>query len=260
MTDLDFFHALARTPYQAKSERAIWLQICDRLQLAYENGELAPGTRLPGEVHLAEAFEVSRITIRRALSKLQQEGHLQARKGVGVFVRQRPERYEVESNMRFIDGFKVASDRVTSETLRLSRESVTFKGSKALNIPMGSEVVSLKRRRILDGEPVYLTTKEFPALRFPDFEAVYEATGSVSAVYKAHDIERYERAETRISGGFATSNQSDGLNLSPRTPVLEVFAVNCDPHGKLIEYNAGCWPLSSVEIIFPGTIHGAKER
>jgi GntR family phosphonate transport system transcriptional regulator len=252
VTDLELFRTLAREPYQAKGEKAIWLQICDRLQLAYENGVLAPGIKLPGEVHLAEVFQVSRITIRRALSKLQQEGHLHARKGVGIFVRQRPERYEVESNMRFADGFKVARDRVTTETLNLMRGDVSFEGGVALALPTGSQVIKLLRRRILDGEPIYLTAKEFPAARYPDFEAVYNKTGSVTEVYKAHGVERYERAETRIAGGFATARQADGLNLSPRTPVLEVVAINCDPTGTPIEYNAGCWPLSSVEIVFPG--------
>jgi len=260
VTDLDLFHALARKPYQAKSQRAIWLQICDRLQAACENGKLAPGSKLPGEIHLADVFGVSRITMRRALSKLQQEGHLQARKGVGIFVRQRPERYEVESNMRFADGFKVASERITTQTLELSRGRVSYGGSEALNIPIGSEVIRLLRRRILDGEPIYLTAKEFPARRFPEFEAIYEETGSVTAVYNAHGIQRYERAETRITGGFSSVQQSDGLKLSPRTPVLEVVAINSDLSGTPVEFNVGCWPLSSVEIVFSGAAPSAKTK
>ncbi|CTQ55219.1 HTH-type transcriptional regulator FrlR [Roseibium album] len=259
VTDPDLFHSLAREPYRAKAERAIWLQICDRLQCAYENGELMPGLKLPGEIHLAEIFQVSRITMRRALSKLQQEGHLQARKGVGIFVRRRPERYEVESNMRFIDGFKVANERLTSETLSLSRDKVSFDGSKALGIPIGSQVIRLVRRRILDGEPIYLTIKEFPGKRFPEFEPIYKKTMSVTDVYLAHGIERHERFETRITGGFANAQQSEGLKLTPRTPVLEVVAINGDPSGTAVEYNTGCWPLSSVEIAFSGSAVGVTQ-
>ncbi len=51
-----------------------------------EDGVYAPGSRLPGERHLAEQFGVSRVTVRQALVALQALGKLDIRTGSGAYV------------------------------------------------------------------------------------------------------------------------------------------------------------------------------
>ncbi len=51
-------------------------------------GALAPGDALPTEQLLCDQFEVSRITVRRALADLADQGYIERRQGVGSFVRQ----------------------------------------------------------------------------------------------------------------------------------------------------------------------------
>lgn len=53
---------------------------------AIEGGTYPPGGRLPGERDLAEAFEVSRPTIREAMIVLEIRGLVEARHGSGLFV------------------------------------------------------------------------------------------------------------------------------------------------------------------------------
>jgi GntR family transcriptional regulator len=52
-------------------------------------GALAPGDALPTEQSLCDQFGVSRITVRRALADLAEQGYIERRHGVGSFVRQR---------------------------------------------------------------------------------------------------------------------------------------------------------------------------
>jgi GntR family transcriptional regulator len=52
-------------------------------------GALAPGDALPTEQSLCDQFGVSRITVRRALADLTEQGYIERRQGVGSFVRQR---------------------------------------------------------------------------------------------------------------------------------------------------------------------------
>lgn len=51
-------------------------------------GALAPGDPLPSEQSLCDQFGVSRITVRRALADLADQGLIERRHGVGSFVRQ----------------------------------------------------------------------------------------------------------------------------------------------------------------------------
>lgn len=50
-------------------------------------GALAPGDALPTEQSLCDEFGVSRITVRRALTDLAEQGLIERRQGVGSFVR-----------------------------------------------------------------------------------------------------------------------------------------------------------------------------
>jgi len=64
----------------------------ERLGTAIRLGLLAPGTRLPPERDLADELEISRSTLRQALTTLVQSGHLVSRRGRsgGTFVAEEP--------------------------------------------------------------------------------------------------------------------------------------------------------------------------
>lgn len=242
--------ALAIEPYAPKSLRAIWLQIYDRLEDAIERGVVPPGTRLPGEVHLAELFGVNRITMRRALALHQSEGRLQARKGVGIFVRQTPRLFEVRSDMTFADSLAADGGAISTRTLALDRGPASAEAARLFGLAEGAEVIRMHRLRLLDGAPIYVSRKEFPPARFPNFEGDYASSGSVVAVYRAAGIARYRRAETRVRGGLASREEAEILGLTPKTPVQHVTAINRSRDGAAIELNRGCWPMAGVELVF----------
>ncbi|SEF15165.1 GntR family transcriptional regulator [Rhizobiales bacterium GAS191] len=66
---------------------AKYRQIADSLTSRIRRGEIGKGSRLPGELDLAETYEVSRSTIRQALAELQQAGLIETCTGAGSFVR-----------------------------------------------------------------------------------------------------------------------------------------------------------------------------
>ncbi len=63
-----------------------------------EAGRLAPGARVPSEKALADQFRVSRITSKRALEKLAQEGLIQRARGRGSFVAGLPSSNTIDGN------------------------------------------------------------------------------------------------------------------------------------------------------------------
>lgn len=242
--------ALARRPYDERATRPIWLQIYDRLARAIDEHIVAPGSRLPGEVQLAAMFRVNRVTMRRALALHQSEGNLQARKGVGIFVRHKPRPFLIQDDMRFADSLGEAGRNVTSRTLRLQRAAPGPEAAALFGLEDGDTVIVLHRVRLLDGAPIYVTHKEFPAHRFLAFERLYSETQSVSAIFKASGIARFHRAETRVRGGLAQPDEAEILGINAKTPVQYVTAINTDPEGNPIEISYGCWPMTSVEFLF----------
>ena len=64
----------------------MYYQVAQQLEHAIETGELPPGTRLDGELALAQALGVSRPTLRRAIEYLVDRGYLVRRRAVGTQV------------------------------------------------------------------------------------------------------------------------------------------------------------------------------
>ena len=68
--------------------RKIYEQIVDQIGQLVAQGQLQPGDRLPSERELVERFQVSRASIREALSALEMMGLIEVRSGEGTFIRQ----------------------------------------------------------------------------------------------------------------------------------------------------------------------------
>jgi GntR family transcriptional regulator len=64
----------------------IYYQIKERIKGWIINKEYNTGAKIPSENELAEMFNVSRLTVRQAISQLTQEGFLNRKRGEGTFV------------------------------------------------------------------------------------------------------------------------------------------------------------------------------
>lgn len=68
--------------------KKIYEQIVDQIGLLVADGHLKPGDRLPSERELVERFQVSRASIREAISALETMGLIEVRSGEGTYIRQ----------------------------------------------------------------------------------------------------------------------------------------------------------------------------
>jgi GntR family transcriptional regulator len=78
---------LALPDLDATSPQPPFRQIAAHLRAAIADGRLSAGARLPSEAELVERYGVARMTVRQAIAELRTAGMVEARRGVGVFVR-----------------------------------------------------------------------------------------------------------------------------------------------------------------------------
>jgi GntR family transcriptional regulator len=64
----------------------LYLQLQNRLRSKIDSGEWKAGTKIPSEAELSGKYNISRITVRMALSALVNEGLLEKKQGKGSFV------------------------------------------------------------------------------------------------------------------------------------------------------------------------------
>src|ERR1700744_3938071 len=80
-------------------------------------GAIAPGDALPTEQALCDQFGVSRITVRRALADLAEQGYIERRQGVGSFVRQSVRAEETPSVGSYMDGLRQTQFQTSIEVV-----------------------------------------------------------------------------------------------------------------------------------------------
>lgn len=108
-------------------------RIADDLRRMIDTGELAPGQKMPPETVLLGKYNVSLLTMRRALAVLEASGVIEKRHGVGNFVRKArarvtrsTERYQWEKNRVLLPENERLSTGATERDTGLTRDDLSF--------------------------------------------------------------------------------------------------------------------------------------
>lgn len=130
-----------------------YFQLAELLEQEVVSGRWMPGARLPGELELCERYGISRTTVRQALARLEQRGLIERLKGQGTFVqRGQPGLWLLQSSEGFFQEEVDRLGRVVSSTiLRSERGPVPPWACAALELPPGSNGVTIERLRAVDG-------------------------------------------------------------------------------------------------------------
>ena len=81
----------------------IYLQLKNILKGSIMSGEYSQNEMIPSETLLAETYQITRTTVRRAIAELVQEGLLRKEHGKGTFVSLKPVTYSMWNFSSFTD-------------------------------------------------------------------------------------------------------------------------------------------------------------
>ena len=147
-----------------KAAIPLYQQVIDIIKNEINSGAYKAGARIPNEFELAESYKVGRVTVRRAIEELVQQGYLTKRQGKGTFVnapklkRKIRQKGDVQS---FTEGC-AANDMVPGARL-VSRTVVaaTHEDAAFFGVEPGCELILVERVRTADGIPVMLENNAF---------------------------------------------------------------------------------------------------
>src|SRR6187402_2243464 len=124
--------------------------IADELRHSVTAGAYGAGRLLPSEAELSASFDASRVTVRRALELLREEGILDARQGFGWFVASAPVRQTL-GPLATIEAQMAESGR-TPERKVLDFAFVGAEG-RVRDVLGVDQVLRVRRLNLADGEP-----------------------------------------------------------------------------------------------------------
>ncbi|WP_225423091.1 GntR family transcriptional regulator [Lacticaseibacillus yichunensis] len=198
----------------------------------------APKSLLPDQNTLAKEFGVSRLTIKKALDGLAQEGLIYKQSGVGTVVLGIALENGEDSPAERFDGLTklVGSAHVRSKILKFDITFPSPKVQKQLVIGPDDPVYDIRRLRLIDGEPwiiehTYFRVKMVPNLTHKILEhSIY--------AYINNDLHlKFGGAYRRIGATLTTQEDIDNLGGKAGEPVLQVEQVVWLTTGQNIEYS-----------------------
>ena len=125
-------------PLEKKSQSPLYQQLMMRLKNDILSGAYPPGGRIPSEQWLCDTYGVSRVTVRKALLDLVQEGLLVRRQGKGTFVADERIQRDLAHITSFSDACRqmghAAADRIE---IRLVRQAQLLADEPGQILPNG---------------------------------------------------------------------------------------------------------------------------
>ncbi|WAU78753.1 GntR family transcriptional regulator [Streptomyces sp. Qhu-G9] len=220
-----------------------YVRLAQTLQGRIEDGTYPPGTRVPSENQLVQAFAMSRPTVVRALELLKRDGWLESRQGYGTIVRGRPELVE-QRDRRGREALERDESQAPGRLVEVNRVPVPARIASALGLPKRAQV--LMRRFLVeeDGEAVELVSSYFPAglVEGTELETSEALSGSVREHLETRKKVRLDHVTERVSARLPDSGETELLELPEGVPVLSVLVIACDTSGQALQV---------VEVLLP---------
>jgi GntR family transcriptional regulator len=223
-------------------------QIAASLRERVRAGEWAPGERLPSIPTLAQAYEVAKQTVQRAIDQLRVEGLLITRPGSGTYVRGTRRRLSRLSRGRYGTrrGYHVdLAARYRQVLIEVATVPAPPEVTEAFGVPDGTPL--LVRRHLVrteEDQPVEVGASwllpaqvaktslvESRPYGRPLYQEVEEQTGRV-----------YTTAEDRLTARLPTRDEASALRIRPDTPVLYLVHIGYDSRHQAIEVATATWP------------------
>lgn len=195
-----------------------YLEIADDLRRRLGTGELAAGRVLPSESELGRAYAASRVTVRKALEVLREEGLVDARQGFGWFAAASP----VEQSLGRLGTIEA---QLAESGRRSERRIVDFRFASArshVRRVLGAErVLEVRRVNVVDGVPFARVTVWCPAVlaRGLSLDDVERTT-----FHDLLDVELGGATQT-ITAAAVTAADAELLGVPAGSPALVVERV-----------------------------------
>jgi GntR family transcriptional regulator len=217
-------------------------EIAEALRARVDSGEFPRGRLLPSEAELSAAYDASRVTVRRALELLRDEGLLDARQGVGWFVAGAPLRQSL-GRLATIEAQLEASGLYPERRIL---EFAFLPAEPRVRQLLGcDQVLRVRRINLADGEPFALVTVWCPASL-----AEHLSRGAVerSPFYELLQVPLGGASQT-IGAAAADPGDAVKLGIPPGSPVLRCERVTTSAAGDPVLVSVHIFPGHRTEFV-----------
>lgn len=197
----------------------IYVQIEEMIKQQIADGTYRQGEMIPSEREFAEMYQVSRMTVRQALTNLVGNGQLYREKGKGTFVTTEKMEQSLNSLTSFTEDMLARGLVPTSKVLSFEVIIPSKEIMKELQLEEGAKVYYITRIRNADNIPMALERTYIPVSLFHNLQE-QQLEQSLYQIIEQHYGTKLSYADQHIEAGIVTNADRKVLQLAEHAVVL----------------------------------------
>ncbi|QQR40950.1 GntR family transcriptional regulator [Devosia rhizoryzae] len=225
----------------------LYLQLKRWIEDAIRRGTINPGDALPSERDLAIRADVSRVTVRKAVQHLVQDGILVQRHGSGTFVA--PQTQRVEQSLSQLTSFTEDMARrgmaVRAEWLDRGLYVPSPEETMILGLGAGEQVARVSRLRLTGDMPLAIERASLSATVLPEPATI----GPSLYKYLERFGSRPVRAIQRIRAANIGEDDAHLLQVATGSAGLHIERVSYLPSGRVIEFTRSIYRGDTYDFV-----------
>lgn len=216
----------------AESKTPLYKRFVQVIKDAVRDGLLRHEEVLPSEREFSHSLGISRITVRKAMDALSQEGIVHRSRGYGTQICRALE-YSLKEPQGFSQQVVLRGKKPDTEWLQKHRIRCEDDIAKKLQLPPDSEVYLLKRLRYVDQQAVSVETSWVPCDLINDASDIGI---SLYDYFRRHQIQPV-KTQSRVSAQMPDAELQRLIALPERIPVLVIKQLALDARERPLEYS-----------------------
>jgi GntR family transcriptional regulator len=201
---------------------------------------LAVGDAIPSERQLGIDLGVSRLTVRAALDELVREGYLVRRRGAGTFVAE-PKVAKGIDVSSFSDDMRRRGLVPASRTLDLRAVPAGARLGRMLHVSPAEPVLSIKRLRLADGDPMAIELLNVRASLVPGLTGGdLEQSSFYDLLASRYNVEIVAGTQT-VEPTVTNDEESAALGVPLHSPALLFERVTRTISGDVVEFTTSTY-------------------
>jgi GntR family transcriptional regulator len=215
-----------------KSPLPLYYQVEEYIKQTIQSEELQPGDALPSERELSENFQISRMTVRQAITNLVNQGFLFREKGRGTFVSNQKFEQNLQGLTSFTEDMKARQLVPGTKLLHFEIFPVEKDIQERLSLGEGELIYKIKRLRLANEEPIALETSYLPVKLIPGLTPDILEKSLYSYIEDELQLKIGHATQT-VEAALVSDEDSKQLQVKKGVPVLliqrETFLENGTP-------------------------------
>ena len=211
---------------ELNSSIPLYEQLMNAIRSDIDSGIFKAGEKMPTEMELEEQYNVSRITVRRAIKELCDEEILVKKQGKGTFVLQNLAPIPLAGNVGFHDFFESRGIKVHSRLVEKKIVRVKKSIAEDLKITADDDVLYLRRILFTGDEPKMVDLNYIPLKLYPMLYEKVDGDFSLFRILKSeYGAESYQQYKV-LKVKAADPQIAEELNVKPGSPLFDMYKVS----------------------------------